>query len=254
MNMLGFLIFDMDGTLIDSMEQHAQLFSQMLYERFGIPIEIGKSEYLKTAGKPLDEQFKHVILLTKGLYSYEIDELLESFWGIIENIKPILFPEVFNALAVFWEAGYKLIIISGCSPCVVESKLRNAGISHFFSIKLGTDKNTPQMIKGDGHFNIIRSQFALSLSEFQSNTAFIGDTNYDMNLGLSAGILTIGRITQNNALELKSNGGSFVISTLSELIDMLNSSGRSFMPVRQLIELAKIGSMPLKFCNQEKQL
>jgi len=74
MKTLGLLIFDMDGTLIDSMELHAQVFSQILYERFDIPVEVSKTEYLKTAGKPLDEQFKHVILLAKGFNSFEVDE------------------------------------------------------------------------------------------------------------------------------------------------------------------------------------
>jgi phosphoglycolate phosphatase-like HAD superfamily hydrolase len=238
MNRLGLLIFDMDGTLIDAMELHAQVFSQLLYEKFGIPIETSKMEYLKTAGKPLDEQFKHAIISIKGSIPFDVDELLESFWTSLENTKPLLFPDVFSALTTLWEAGYQLAVTSGCSPHVVEYKLKATGISDFFSIKLGTDRNIPQMVKGNGHFNFIRSQLDISLSYFQSNTAFIGDSNYDMNLGLEAGILTIGRVTHNNASELKSNGGLFVVNSLNDLITMLKAKGRSFVSVYQLVELS----------------
>lgn len=237
--MLGLLIFDMDGTLINAMELHAHVFSQILYDRFAIPIEVSKTEYFKSAGNPLDEQFKHVISLMDQSIFLNLDELLENFWTIIENTNPILFSDVFDGLTTLWNAGYQLAITSGCSPHVVEYKLKATGIIDYFSIRLGTDRNIPQMVKGEGHFKIIRSHYGISLSYFQSNTAIVGDSNYDMKLGLEAGILPIGRVTHNNASELKRNGGSFVINNLNDLIIMLKAKGESFVSINQLAELSR---------------
>ena len=55
---LGAIIFDLDGTLIDSMTQHRTTFSNILSENFRIPKNFSEEIYMHTAGKPLDEQFE----------------------------------------------------------------------------------------------------------------------------------------------------------------------------------------------------
>ncbi len=217
------LVFDMDGTLVDSMNQQANAFSDILYRKFRIPRDICRQEYHKTAGQPADEQLAQVVRLWTGKFPTDTSGLLDDFWDLISALTPNLFPEVKDCLRVLNEAGYKLFLSSSCAPYVVDSKMRKANIDHFFLLMLGTDKHLPDMIKGEGHFKTIRRQIGLTLSEFSSSTAMIGDGLYDIKIGLEAGLLTIGRATNGNSESLKEARAAWVVDDLTQLVDYLRN-------------------------------
>jgi phosphoglycolate phosphatase len=216
---LGTLVFDMDGTLVDAMSQHADAFSEILFRKYGVPRASSRHLYLDTAGQPLDEQFIQALVASKGLHASKanLDELLEQFWVAVLSKEPVLFPDVPSALERLWRAGYSLVVISGCSPLVVETKMRKAGIDGYFKLMLGTDKKRHLMSKGEGHFRLIREKLRLSSSEFHSNTAIIGDGKHDMIIGNKANILTIGRTTDDNRDALQKGGADFLVHDLGEL-------------------------------------
>lgn len=238
MQSLSLLIFDLDGTLVDAMDQHAEAFSRVLYEEYGISRALSRQEYLRTAGQPLDEQFNHVIGLKKGTEIACVAELLDRFWLLIDESKPVLFPDVREAIEQLAKIGYVQVVTSGCAPFIVESKLKKTGISQFFKLRLGTDKNISNMVKGDGHFKIIRQELNLTLERFRAISAIIGDAVHDINLGKQAGIIAIGRATANNKDLLKQASPDYIVDDLRELAALLIkhtlSLQSTFLPISSL--------------------
>lgn len=53
-------IFDMDGTLIDSMPGLTDLAVEVIYEHWGLRKDIARREYLHTAGMPFSEQLAYM--------------------------------------------------------------------------------------------------------------------------------------------------------------------------------------------------
>src|SRR4051794_14528232 len=81
--MLGFFIFDLDGTLVDCMPQHAAAFARVLEERCGVASAEGRRIYLDTAGQHLDEQFARALQNRARLNDDEIDKLVGAFYGTL---------------------------------------------------------------------------------------------------------------------------------------------------------------------------
>jgi phosphoglycolate phosphatase len=236
MSATGLLIFDMDGTLIDSMPQHTAAFSRILHEEYQVPEDFSKQEYLNTAGKPVDEQFRHVLRLSGHCQPGSVTDLIDRFWVLVQESEPTVFPDVPSAVERLWHAGYILVVISGCAPSVVEAKMRKAGVSKYFKLMLGTDYGNAGMTKGEGHFRFIRDELRLDMLQFQLGSALVGDGEHDMIIAKKAGIVAIGRLTGGNSSALAKAGADYLIKSLDELVSILQtlSKPNRFLPVSHL--------------------
>lgn len=240
METLGIFVFDMDGTLVDSMGQHADVFGRILYETHGVPVEFSRQIYLSTAGEPLDRQFEHALRLTVGNQLGDPNDLIDQFWIYIQESTPVLFPDVHAAIEKLWLANYTLIISSGCSPSVVSAKIEKAGINQYFRLLLGTDYRSPNMTKGEGHFKAIKQELSIDDLDFKNNSAMVGDGKHDMVLAKRAGIIGIGRVNDDNEESLEEAGADLLVHGLDELGFLLQSQSidhASFVPILNLKEI-----------------
>ena len=217
---IRFLIFDMDGTIIDSMSSHAGIFSSILWRRFGVAQDLGRDGYFNTAGMAVDEQFVYMLELSDIKQEVDINALADEFWNGVDALEPVLFPDTLPALKQLRANGYELCVISACTPQIVKSKLAKSGLVKYFRLTLGTDKSIPNMAKGLGHFTIISDSIGLTGVEFRRSVAMIGDAEYDMKIAKQARILGIGRITGDNQHALKKAGAALLIHDLRELAAM----------------------------------
>jgi phosphoglycolate phosphatase-like HAD superfamily hydrolase len=218
------LIFDMDGTLIDSMSTHADTFSAILREEFNIPVAFSKELYFRTAGRPLDEQFVCAIRGATNIKEPETPELLDRFWTLIDQSEPIPFTDVPDALHQFCGLGYTLIVISNCAPFLVKSKMKRVGLDDYFSLQLGTDKRVRDMVKGSGHFEIIQKTLRVTPQQFRNRALLVGDSSHDVILGKQAGLMTIGRASGAQASSLIKAGADLVIDNLTALVSVLTDA------------------------------
>ena len=115
----GLIIFDLDGTILDSMQLHATVFAQILGEQYGIAEEVSRSSYYHMSGHPLGRQFGHVIEGKEPVDTARIRENVEDFYARIRLHDPVLFPDVLPALNKLWRAGYVLVVCSGNAPDIV---------------------------------------------------------------------------------------------------------------------------------------
>ncbi len=161
MNDKGLLIFDLDGTLLDSMQLHATIFAQVLHEQYGVADEISRQAYYRLSGNPLGRQFEQVLQRQAIRGSHKVDENVDEFYSRIRQFDPALFPDVLPALQRLGEAGYLLVVCSGNAPDIVERRLVQTGIKPYFHLWLGTDLALG-LSKGEAHFRLLRDQLSLT--------------------------------------------------------------------------------------------
>lgn len=229
--MLGCLIFDLDGTLVDCMPQHAEAFARVLQERHGLPPARSRAIYLDTAGQHLDQQFSRALEMAPRGDDAEIGALVTAFYECLQDFSFELFPDVQPALDRLRAAGYTLAVSSSGTPDVVESKLDGTGIRDDFAVALGTDKRVENMWKGEGHFQLIRQACALESHAFPQNAAMVGDGEHDMRIARDAGIFAVGRETDGNASRLRLAGAQLTIHDLHELVGCMQSVEGRFLSI-----------------------
>jgi phosphoglycolate phosphatase len=226
MNNKGLLIFDLDGTLLDSMQLHATVFAQILYEQYGVAEEISRQTYYRMSGNPLGHQFEHVLQMQDIGELHKVDENVEDFYSRIRQFDPILFPDVLPALQRLWEADYTLVVCSGNAPDIVERRLAQTGIKMYFRLWMGTDLALG-LSKGEAHFRILCERLSLSQEEFQRNSMSVGDAQHDIQVAKNAGILSVGRVNSFNGASMHEAHPDFLISDFKELVQLLiNPTGK----------------------------
>jgi len=216
----GLIIFDLDGTILDSMQLHATIFAQILSERYGIAEEISRTAYYHMSGYPLGHQFGHVIQDLEPVDAARVNENVEDFYARIRQHAPVLFPDVLPALQRLWKAGYVLVVCSGNAPDIVEQRLTLTGIKPYFTLWLGTDP-AQGLVKGEAHFKILREHLSLSQEQFQGNSLSVGDARHDIQVARSAGILSVGRVNMWNAAGLQEAQPDYLIADFEELLQIL---------------------------------
>ena len=77
--MIRLVIFDLDGTLIESMEEYAELAADLIRQHYGWPAEKAKKEYLRTSGLPFRDQLE--ILFPGSPLNPKIAEKFEKNWS-----------------------------------------------------------------------------------------------------------------------------------------------------------------------------
>jgi phosphoglycolate phosphatase-like HAD superfamily hydrolase len=218
------LIFDLDGTLIDTMGPLADLFCDMLRDEHGVAEEVSRPIYVELAGKGPRPQFEAVFSHLERLDEADVDDITARYWDATERFEAAPFPETLEVLEALHEAGHALAVSSGGHTPSVQRKLRLTGIERFFDVALGTDEGVPSMRKGPGHFEIVAKSLALRDGDLQSRGVFIGDAVYDMQVARAAGMLAVARVTDGNADVLRAAGARHLISDLREIEALIASS------------------------------
>ena len=176
------VLFDLDGTLIDSIELILNSAQHAFRERGGhVPSD---AEWLTCVGIPLATMFRKyarddadVDALIAKYREYQLanhDRLVRCYDSVVETV---------DALR---DAGHPLAIVTSKTSWLAQRGIDNVGLGSHFDVIVGCDmcerhKPDPQPV-----------HIALERLGYQPREAvFVGDSIYDIEAGNAAGVTTI---------------------------------------------------------------
>jgi phosphoglycolate phosphatase-like HAD superfamily hydrolase len=214
------LVFDLDGTLIDTMGPLLQIACDVLAEQRGINPDLTREVCLSFMGVSIGRQFREV-LSQAGRLDDGVEDLTDIYYQRSEAVVPKAFPEVAEVLTELQSAGHLMAVSSGGKPALVSRRTAEAGIDGFFRLILGSEDGNPDKAKGPGHFRLISETLGLTAAQLRSEGVFIGDGVYDMQVAREAGMVAVGRVTDGNGETLRLAGAHYLVHDLREMHALL---------------------------------
>lgn len=204
------LVFDLDGTLVPTMDDYADRAAQLMEEAFGTPFAQARHSYFATSGLPFERQLRQ-------LYpAHETDPVAERFeaWkdGYLAGIA--ISPAVAALLKGWREQGLLVAISSNNLEVYVERLAGDWPVDCAFGYRAARDGDSG-FAKGEPHFTALEQRFGISRSEF----LFTGDSPNDAQIAAAAGVRFRALLTDAfNADDFeKAVPGTQTLSSLAEL-------------------------------------
>jgi pyrophosphatase PpaX len=211
------VLFDLDGTLIDSIELILNSAKHAFRDRDGhVPSD---AEWLTGVGIPLVTMFRRyardeadVDVLIAKYREYQLanhDRLVSSYERVVETV---------NGLR---DRGHPLGIVTSKTVWLAQRGLENVGLGSHFDVIVGCD--TCEKHKPDPGPVL----FALDKLGYAPHEAvFIGDSIYDMQAGNAAGVTTIAALWGPFSRdELSPSNPTHYLERISDLPRLLQSVG-----------------------------
>ena len=162
------LIFDLDGTLVDSMGHLTSLAARIMEKHFGLRVAEASKLYQKTSGLPFFEQLHFIYPLETEKNKTASEEFEEEKRKTYFEEKP--YPDTLETLEWLKAKGYKIAISSNSDDELVQVLAKKLGL--VFDWASGYRSQFP---KGKPHFDAIIKAWKTPPSEL----IFIGDSLKD---------------------------------------------------------------------------
>lgn len=177
------LLFDLDGTLIDSTQAILESFvNASLF--FGYNFKGREEEIQALIGSPLREMF-----VKMGLPQGEIEECVKLYRSNYERIylqKTILLPKVMDSFKTL-PSSYLLGVVTSKSSFFSKKILENLGMIKYFFRIVGIDDVKEPKPSAEPIFKALEG-----LEYDKSQVYMIGDTFFDMQSAKNADVVGIG--------------------------------------------------------------
>ena len=210
-------IFDLDGTIIDSIGIYYKIVEAVL-EKLGLP-QVSKAD-LRNATE--NGQFDWSVIFPEEIKENE-EELIKNAWKIAEEISPKMFrdkvkliPGAADVLTRVSESGIKLAVVTSTPQKNMTAKLKpliESGISHLMEEIITADDTTRTKPAADP---VLECNKRLGIAAGKS--VYVGDMRLDIKAGKAAGTKTIGVLTGFDDFEsLKTEKPDAIIKSIAEL-------------------------------------
>lgn len=178
------LMFDLDGTLVDTMFRFAALAAEIMTAQHGDDPKTACARYLETSGLPFIQQLE--VMHPSHAGNRRASDEFEHRKRAITASTPI--DERTKAtLAALRAQGLRLVLSSNTGQGFVDEFIRQN--AEDFELALGFDE-TAQLAKGEPH--VAKTCDALGLSRDQ--LWFVGDSLKDGELAAQCGLAFVGRL------------------------------------------------------------
>jgi phosphoglycolate phosphatase-like HAD superfamily hydrolase len=222
MNFKWIVLFDWDGTLIDSLPAKVRNAGRLFEQEFGLRPKDVALAYRRVSGIPRKQLFTS-ICADNGLPPLDDDTYQQLSQRFTEmnlasltdpEAKNIVTPETVETLSALKAAGYPLYVSSSADPHEIRQGASALGLNGFFTEIMGS---VPGFGKGPQHVaHVLQSQAARA-----DQVVFIGDEPADITLGRLAGVRTVAKAGTYTSEILVKENPDHIIGTLSELPALL---------------------------------
>lgn len=215
--MIKACIFDLDGTLADTLSTIANYGNSALKANSYNEIEVEKYKYL--AGDGRDELIKRM-LKTVGdsdLKGYKnVGKTYDTLYELDVIGMTTVFDGIKELLMSLKKKHIRIAVLSNKPNTVVPTIIDNLFGRGFFDACLGQIDNIKRKPSPDGAL-IIAEQFNIKPNE----CLYIGDTNVDMETGNSAGMNTIGVLWGfRDRQELERSGAKYIVEKPIDILSL----------------------------------
>ena len=201
-------IFDMDGTLVDSLNFHLQAYLNISKKH---NIGMGKDFVYMRFGMTAKEIFSEYA--TQNELEVDVDQLatekFREFDRIAQNI-PIL-PGATELLEKLKKKGLKLVIASGSGRLNVDTVINRTGIAEYFDFTVAGDE-----VPRGKEFPDIWLKAAELVGEEPKDCIVFEDAYYGAQSAKEAGMMVVGILSGSSSLEELAPICDFVINNLAE--------------------------------------
>ena len=220
------ILFDWDGTLIDSLPAKVRNACRLFQQEFGISPDDVALAYRRVSGIPRKQLFASICAdnglppLDDELYQRLSQRFTEmNLASLIDpNANGIVAQETIDTLSALKASGYSLYISSSADPQEIRKGASALGLDGFFIEMMGS---LPGFGKGAQHVaHVLQSQAARP-----EQLIFVGDEPADITLGRAAGVRTVAKVGTCSPEMLSKEKPDHIIATLSELPALLAELG-----------------------------
>jgi len=203
------LIFDLDGTLIDTNELIIETFRRTFLEFFPDNIP-SRSEIIEFIGPTLVQTFSK--------YSHnaeDIADLVAYYRKINKELSPEYikaFPNVKEVLTTLQKSNYNLAILTSKQSAVAKENLVFTELDKFFSVVIGCDHCTKHKPDSEGVYRVLES------FPNAKGAIMIGDNDSDILSGKNAGLKTV---FVNWSIKELGTYTDYRINDMNELLEIL---------------------------------
>ena len=198
------VLFDLDGTIIDTMSHYARIASKLIAETLqSITPKEALERYLETSGRSFREQL-HLIGVPEGMVEELAARFEEEKKSLLRGVRPS--PLVVKRITMLRRAGLKVALSTNNECSVIE---RLEWLHALFDIVLCHDPVRGDG-KGDPHLRRL-----LEKGYRRCEIVFVGDSDYDLETYQRLGI----RVLRTRGLWRRDD------RAVEEILDLLKYEG-----------------------------
>ena len=217
------VIFDLDGTLIDSIDIYFSIVEKTL-ERLNLP-EVSRSRILAAAES---EDFKWELVLPQDVLNRK-EEIIDEAWAVIDEIAPQMFADNLDLIQgadgiveKLSSNGLKIGLVTSTQRRYLETKmqpLKNVGVDTLFEVIITSDDVENRKPAPDP---LIACARRLDLKP--GNCVYVGDTATDIKAGKAAGMRTVGVLTGFDDYEaLETENPDAIVNDIQNLLEVIEA-------------------------------
>ena len=216
--MVKLFIFDLDGTVLDTVESIAYFANSALIKNGIEPIEVGEYKYL--AGRGIANLVRGMLEF-RGCYGDALYEKVFHDYDTAYNERPTYKSKIFDGLKETLDKikadGVKIAIVSNKPDFAARSVVCELYGEDYFDFVTGQVKGGP--LKPDPTVVLsVMEKFGVSREE----CIYVGDTSTDMQTGKNAGLFTVGVLWGfRGREELLQNGADVILERTGDLYPLV---------------------------------
>ena len=216
------VIFDLDGTLIDSIDIYFTIVENAL-KRLNLPA-VSRNQILAAAES---EEFKWELVLPQEVLNRK-EEIIDEAWAVINEIAPQMFADNLELIQGaerivenLSSSGLKIGLVTSTQRQYLETKmlpLKNAGVDTLFEAIITSDDVAKRKPAPDPLVTC-----AQQLDMKPGNCVYVGDTTTDIKAGKAAGMRTIGVLTGFDEYEtLEKESPDAIVENVRYLLEVID--------------------------------